>query len=134
MTQISADKGKAMEVAPLICPKCGADLDVPDGVEVFRCQYCGSKCQVKSSGSVRGLALLEAGVQKVAQHTERAANGIDELVAAQKSESVSRGDRDQGFRAGGSAGAGAVFSPSSCFSADSFSSSAGVRRKRFAGR
>lgn len=90
MTQISADKGKAMEVAPLICPKCGADLDVPDGVEVFRCQYCGSKCQVKSSGSVRGLALLEAGVQKVAQHTERAANGIDELVAAQKSESTAR--------------------------------------------
>lgn len=90
MTQISADKGKAMEVAPLICPKCGADLDVPDGVEVFRCQYRGSKCQVKSSGSVRGLALLEAGVQKVAQHTERAANGIDELVAAQKSESTAR--------------------------------------------
>ncbi len=70
-----------MEIVPLICPKCGADLDVPDGVEVFRCQYCGSKCQVKSSGSVRGLALLEAGVQKVAVHAERAAIGIDELVA-----------------------------------------------------
>jgi len=90
MTQISADKGNAMEVVPLICPKCGADLDVPDGVEVFRCQYCGSKCQVKASGSVRGLALLEAGVQKVALHAERAANGIDELVAAQRAEQQAR--------------------------------------------
>jgi DNA-directed RNA polymerase subunit RPC12/RpoP/uncharacterized protein YjeT (DUF2065 family) len=71
-----------MEAVPLICPKCGADLDVPDGVEIFRCQYCGSKCRVKSSGSVRGLALLEATITKVAQHTERTANGIDQLVAA----------------------------------------------------
>ena len=77
-----------MEIVPLICPKCGADLDVPDGVEVFRCQYCGSKCQVKSSGSVRGLALLEAGVQKVAEHTERAAVGIDKLVASAQAQEL----------------------------------------------
>lgn len=79
-----------MEAEPLICPRCGADLDVPDGVEIFRCQYCGSKCQVKTSGSVRGLALLEAGMQKVVQHTERSADGIEQLVASAQSQELAR--------------------------------------------
>jgi len=81
------------ELVPLICPKCGADLDVPDGIEVFRCQYCGSKCQIKASGSIRGLALIQTGVQKVALHTERAAGGIAELFAAKNADQRAQQER-----------------------------------------
>ncbi|MCC6149895.1 MAG: hypothetical protein IT461_06570 [Planctomycetes bacterium] len=73
---------------------------MPDGIEAFRCEYCGSKCQVKASGSVRGLALLEAGVQKVVQHTERSADYLEELVEAQREKQrTEQRARDDALRA-----------------------------------
>lgn len=73
-------------VESLLCPHCGADLDVPDGVTVLRCKYCGSKLQLKESGSVRALALIEKGLGVIGDNTARTADGVsrihDEMLRA----------------------------------------------------
>lgn len=68
------------DLQPLICPKCGADLDVPEGIEVLRCRYCGSKLQLRETGTVRALALIQDGIGKIAAHTEKSAVHLQELV------------------------------------------------------
>src|SRR5690606_34409721 len=61
---------------PLICPNCGADIDVPEGATVMRCSYCSSKLQLKDSGSVRALVLMGEKLDKVVEHTQRTAEGV----------------------------------------------------------
>ena len=64
---------------PLICPNCGADIDVPEGATVMRCTYCSSKLQLKDSGSVRALVLMGEKLDQVAAHAARAADGLERL-------------------------------------------------------
>ena len=76
----------AVRVVPLVCPKCGADLDVPEEVSVFRCTYCGSKVQLVESSNVRGLKLLEEGVRQILEHSQTAASGVSALLQAREAE------------------------------------------------
>ena len=60
------DQDESMDSGPtaaeeLVCPKCGADLDVPDGVTVLKCRSCGSKLRLRETESVRALASMEGG-------------------------------------------------------------------------
>lgn len=71
-------------VESLACPNCSADLDVPDGVSILKCRYCGSKLQVRESANARGLALLERGVQQIVHNTGRTAEGVNNLVLMQQ--------------------------------------------------
>jgi len=56
-----------MGIIAASCPKCGANLNVPDGVESFFCQYCGTKMikdvdylDVSVSISIDGLATADS--------------------------------------------------------------------------
>ncbi len=73
-------------VESLVCPHCGADLEIPDGVSFLRCNYCGSKLQLKETGSVRALALIEKGLGAIGDNTARTADGVsrihDEMLRA----------------------------------------------------
>ncbi|MBX3472856.1 MAG: hypothetical protein KF754_00545 [Planctomycetes bacterium] len=74
----------------LVCPHCGADLDVPEGVSILKCRFCGSKLQLKETGSVRALALIERGLAAIGDNTARTADGVERLheqVARQRAES-----------------------------------------------
>ena len=42
-----------MQVTALNCPKCGASLDVPEGVETLSCKFCGSRSVVHDTSSIR---------------------------------------------------------------------------------
>ena len=53
MTPMDADKGNAMEVVPLIGPKCGADLDVPDVVGLFRQAEVNARQQSRYKWALR---------------------------------------------------------------------------------
>ncbi|MCA8914668.1 MAG: hypothetical protein KDB90_04580 [Planctomycetes bacterium] len=67
-------------VVPLNCPKCGADLDVPEGMQRVTCRYCNSRLQLVETGSVRSLTLLQAGLDRIEQHSQKAADGVAVLV------------------------------------------------------
>lgn len=80
-------------VESLVCPHCGADLDVPDGVSILKCRFCGAKLQLKETGSVRALALIERGLAAIGDNTARAADGVERLhqhVANRRAEEHSR--------------------------------------------
>lgn len=66
-------------VMPLVCPQCGADLDVPEGVSILRCKFCGTKSKLKETDSVRALVLLGDKLDEISTNTSRAADGIDGL-------------------------------------------------------
>ena len=67
-------------VVPLNCPNCGADLDVPEGVQRVTCRFCNSRLQLVETGSVRTLTLLQAGLERIEQHSQKAADGVAVLV------------------------------------------------------
>ena len=71
-------------IESLVCPHCGADLDVPDGVSILKCRFCGSKLQLRETGSVRALALIERGLEAIGDNTAKAAAGIDNLLKHQQ--------------------------------------------------
>jgi hypothetical protein len=44
---------------PLECPSCSADVDVPEGEQLFQCLRCDAKLRVVMGGTVRSLVILE---------------------------------------------------------------------------
>jgi len=57
----------------LKCPSCGADIDVTDNVERFRCEFCKSNIKVQHStdgsshlGVIEVLKIVQTGVDKTA--------------------------------------------------------------------
>lgn len=78
------------KLVTLVCPRCGADLDVPTELTVFRCSFCGSKVELRQSDNVRGLKLIEEGVQQILAHSQAAATGVNRLVEAQQADAARR--------------------------------------------
>lgn len=59
-----------MQLMTLSCPKCGASLDVPDGVEALSCKFCGSRSIVRETASIRALQLMREDLQGVRSDVE----------------------------------------------------------------
>ncbi len=36
-----------MDLKPVKCPDCGADIQVPEGKDVVTCEYCGASISVR---------------------------------------------------------------------------------------
>ena len=41
-----------MEFVELKCPSCGADLKVENGLDIFYCQYCGTKIVLNGQSDI----------------------------------------------------------------------------------
>ena len=67
-----------MQVTALNCPKCGASLDVPEGVETLSCKFCGSRSVVHDTSSIRALQLMREDLPGVR-------NDVDSLVRSRQS-------------------------------------------------
>lgn len=84
-TDTNADEaGCKPSVEALICPQCGADLDVPEGIQTLRCRFCGTSLRLKESGSVRGLAIIEQKLDRIIESTERTEKKVDGLAEEQQ--------------------------------------------------
>ncbi len=62
-----------MDLQRLTCDACGANLDVPDGVQFVNCRHCGASLQVQRTESVVYTKVLEAiqeNTDRVRQNTE----------------------------------------------------------------
>lgn len=60
----------------VVCPSCGADLDIENGIDTFYCKYCGTKvilenqsdATVKAKETIKKLEHKEAMTGKILEH------------------------------------------------------------------
>ncbi len=57
-----------MDLKALTCPKCGANLDVEDGIDMFYCKYCGTKIILDGQSEAAYVAKVRV---KHMEHKER---------------------------------------------------------------
>lgn len=67
-------------IESLQCPKCGADLDLPEGVTRLKCKFCGSSLELRETASVRALALLQAGVDQINSGVEEIKGHVETVA------------------------------------------------------
>ena len=58
-------------VIDCVCPKCGANLTVEDGIDMFYCQYCGAKIMLQNETNLK----TRFGLKKL-EHTEKMADKV----------------------------------------------------------
>jgi hypothetical protein len=64
-----------MDLDRIACGNCGANLDVPDGVQFVTCRHCGSSLKVQRSNDVAFTEVL----QSLKEHSARIADNTDAL-------------------------------------------------------
>lgn len=65
-----------LPVVALECPKCGARLEVPPGLESFACAYCAASVRVRRAGGTVSLQRIEARLTEVERNTDRTASEL----------------------------------------------------------
>ena len=58
-----------MELVPVQCQNCGAQLSIDPGNEQAQCSFCGTKYAVKASGSTIGLRRVTESLVRIDQST-----------------------------------------------------------------
>ena len=75
------------EIISLNCPKCGATLSVPKGLNYFSCNYCNSKLALFQNDSVIGLKIFSENIMDVKNDMDAIAS---EMALKRHQEELSR--------------------------------------------
>ena len=81
-----------VKLIPLTCPSCGGQLEIPDELRDFYCQYCGTA--IKAVGAEGSVA--QAADAAEAAQAQAAAEAQEEFLAGQD---IPRPENGDGYNA-----------------------------------